>query len=60
MAQASEHTENMTIAAPDTPVELSDSAAKRIAAILTKEAEMSALRISVEGADAPVFPINMN
>lgn len=55
MVQAAEHTENMSEAAASTPVELSDNAAKRVAAILAKETDMSALRISVEGGGCSGF-----
>ena len=55
MAQASEHTENMTAAPAAAPVELSDNAAKRVATILSKETEMTALRISVEGGGCSGF-----
>lgn len=55
VVQAAEHTENTGAIAAQAPVELSDNAAKRVAAILAKETDMSALRISVEGGGCSGF-----
>lgn len=55
MVQTAEHTENMSETVAQAPVELSDNAAKRVAAILAKETDMSALRISVEGGGCSGF-----
>lgn len=55
VAQPAEHTENKAALPESAPVELSDNAAKRVAAILSKEAGMTALRISVEGGGCSGF-----
>lgn len=55
VADISEHTENTIVAPAGAPVELSDNAAKRVAAILSKETQMKALRISVEGGGCSGF-----